>query len=80
MRTMWCPSSLDISPAPPADQQPKNIPITFLDKTNAPMTAALSEELKPYYHVVGEISYADPLHANPLAGQEDPMIKIYDEE
>jgi len=44
------------------------------------MTAALSEVLKPYYHVVGEISYADPLHANPLAGQEDPMIKIYDEE
>ena len=44
------------------------------------MTAALSEDLKPYYHVVGEISYADPLHANPLAGQEDPMMKIYDEE
>ena len=41
----------------------------FLDKTNAPITAALAE-VKPYYNSQS-IKYAKPLHYNPQMSDQE---------
>ena len=71
VRTLWTPSEQKLSESLTADQEPQQVPITFLDGTQAANTIAL-QELQPFFKAQ-PLKHCEALRFDPCDPELDPL-------